>query len=394
MNGTSLYCYAWDLAGDGGQSNRSLIDSLGVDAVTLATSYHAGKFLRPAANATKLIFPEDGTVYFRPWREYGRIKPLVSSVTQAEDVLAGLLAGGRRRVHGWTVLLHNTRLGMLHPEVTARNAWGDPMYYSLCPAQPEVRHYALTLCADLAARYDLASLVLETPGFLPFVHGYHHEFAQIPGNTWMNAYLGLCFCDACRAGAGAAGIDAPALAQRLREAVHRYMTSPASVPDDMAAHWLIADLAADGELAAFLRWRCQVVTTLVQAIRESVRPSVALAVIPSVQRPSAAAWSEGSYHAALAACCDWLEIPVYEPDPDRALADFVDCRRRAGPTAPITAILRPGHPDMRSEQQLHATISALANQGVRGFAFYNFGMLRPHNHDWIRRAASTIRSLA
>jgi hypothetical protein len=394
MNGTSLYCYAWDLAGDAGHSNRSLIGSLGVDAVTLATSYHAGKFLRPGASATKLIFPEDGTVYFRPRGEYGRLEPVVSSVTQAEDVLAALLAGGRHRVHGWTVLLHNTRLGMRHPDVTARNAWGDPMVYSLCPSQPEVRRYALTLCTDLAAHYDLASLVLETPGFLPFVHGYHHEFAQIPGNIWMNACLGLCFCDACRAGASAAGIDAPALAQRIREAVHHYMISPATVADDMAAHWLVADLAMDGELTAFLRWRCDVVTSLVQAIREGIRSSVELAVIPSVQRPSAAAWSEGSDHAALAASCDWLEIPIYEPDPDRALADFVDCRRRAGPAAAITAILRPGHPDMRSEPQLEATIRALAGQGVRGFAFYNFGMLRPHNLDWIRRATSTIRSLS
>ena len=135
--------------------------------------------------------------------------------TSAEDVLASLTEAGRYRVYGWTVLLHNTRLGYVHPGVVARNAWGDPAYYSLCPAQPLVRDYAVSLCGDLAEHYDLAGLTLETPGFLPFVHGYHHEFAQLPGNPWMNVLLGLCFCDACMAGAAKAGIDSASIAIAL-----------------------------------------------------------------------------------------------------------------------------------------------------------------------------------
>ena len=393
MKGTSLYCYAWDLVGDAGRANQSVIDSLGVDAVTMATSYHAGKFTRPGATTGKVVFPEDGTVYFRPRQTYGQLQPLVSKVTAAEDVLAAMTGAGRR-VHGWTVLLHNTRLGYAHPDVVVRNAWGDPVYYSLCPTQPAVLEYAVRLCGDLAEHYDLAGLALETPGFLPFVHGYHHEFAQMPGNPWMNVLLGLCFCDACTARAQKAGIDAAGIARLIRDGVHAYMTSAATVADDMAAQWLIADLVLDAEFGAFLRWRCQVVTDLVRAIRAEVRPTVSVAVIPSVQRPSAAAWSEGTDLPALARHCDGLEIPFYETDPGRVLADVVDCRRRAGPDAVISAILRPGHPDMTSEAQLQAAIDALAGHGVRRFSFYNFGMLRPHNLDWIRRAAATVRARA
>src|SRR5581483_6694843 len=97
---------------------------------------------------------EDGTVYFRPRAAYGRVRPLVSQVTERQDVLAELIAEGGLAVHGWTVLLHNTRLGQLHPDLVVRNAWGDPLLYSLCPSQPEVRRYAVTLCADLAGHYD------------------------------------------------------------------------------------------------------------------------------------------------------------------------------------------------------------------------------------------------
>jgi hypothetical protein len=394
MTATSLYCYAWDLAGAAGRANRSVIDDLGLDGITLATSYHAGKFIRPGSSTGKVVFPEDGTVYFRPQRTYGELQPMVSRVTADEDVLAGLIEAGRHRVFGWTVLLHNTRLGYAHPDVVVRNAWGDRAYYSLCPAQPAVQEYAVRLCGDLAEHYDLAGLVLETPGFLPFVHGYHHEFAQIPGNPWMNILLGLCFCDACMAGARTAGIDSAGIAHRLKDAVHGYMRSAAIVPEDMAVQWLVSDLVLDPEFGAFLRWRCQVVTRLVEAIRREVRQPVSVVVIPSVQRPSALGWSEGTDLAALAKHCEGLEIPFYEVDPGRVLADVLDCRRRAGPHAAISAILRPGYPDMTTEAQLQASISALAGQGVRRFSFYNFGMLRPHNLGWIRSATATVRGLA
>ena len=87
---TSLYCYAWDLAGEPGRANLARIAELGLGGISLATSYHAGKFLRPAASDAKVVFPEDGTIYFRPRAQYGRVKPLVARVTEQQDVLAEL----------------------------------------------------------------------------------------------------------------------------------------------------------------------------------------------------------------------------------------------------------------------------------------------------------------
>jgi hypothetical protein len=273
-----------------------------------------------------------------------------------------------------------------------RNAWGDPAYYSLCPAQPVVQEYAVRLCGDLAEHYDLAGLALETPGFLPFVHGYHHEFAQLPGNPWMNVLLGLCFCDACMAGARNAGIDSAGIARRLKDAVHGYMSSAATVPDDMAVQWLVSDLVLDPEFGAFLRWRCQVVSSLVKAVRQDVRQSVSVAVIPSVQRPSALAWSEGTDLAAMAKHCDELEIPFYEADPGRLLADVLDCRRR------LACMPRSAPSCGRAIPHGHRSTAAVEHQhagGAGGPRFSsNFGMLRPHNLDWIRSAAATVRALA
>jgi hypothetical protein len=390
MASTSLYAYAWDLMGAAGDCAIAEARAHGIGGITLATAYHAGKFIRPWAEEGKVVFPEDGTVHFRPRGIYGRIKPQVSQVTQQEDVLAKLTARGDLAVYGWTVLLHNTRLGYAHPDLTVRTAWGDPLYYSLCPTQPVVREYAVTLCADLAASYPLAGVILETPGYLPFAHGYHHEFAQIPGNAWMNTLLGLCFCEACRAGAKAAGIAVEPLRGRIAETLQGYMTGPATAADDMAAKWLLADLALDGDLAAFLRWRCDVVAGLVAEIKAALPADAKLGVIPSVQRPTAAAWSEGSDLAKLARSCDWLEICAYEPSSERALADIRDCRRRAGPDVELRAILRPGHPDICSQGQLQDTMGALAAQGVSHFSFYNFGMLRRHNLQWVWAAIAAL----
>jgi len=37
-----------------------------------------------------------------------------------------------------------------------------------------------------------------------------------------------------------------------------------------------------------------------------------------------------------------------------------------------------------------AAVRGLAGQGVKHFSFYNFGMLRPHNLDWVRTAIAGL----
>ena len=56
-------------------------NTLGLDTVTIAGSYHAGKFLRPHGRNGKVYFPEDGTTYFRTdGSRYGAIKPFPNSL--------------------------------------------------------------------------------------------------------------------------------------------------------------------------------------------------------------------------------------------------------------------------------------------------------------------------
>ena len=123
----------------------------------------------------------------------------------------------------WLVLLHNTRLGAAHIDCTVANAFGDRYVYNLCPAAPDARAYAIGLARDVTESYAVSGISLETPGFLPYAHGYHHEFALNRPNRWLDSQLGLCFCAHCMAGANSAGIRVEALRRQVA-ARHRSLS--------------------------------------------------------------------------------------------------------------------------------------------------------------------------
>jgi hypothetical protein len=383
----AIYSYAWDLADAGIANAVAEFRDLGLNTVTLAGSYHAGKFLRPHGRSGKVYFPEDGTVYFKPdGGRYGAIRPLANHLLKERDVLAELLASGGIAVNVWLVLLHNTRLGSAHPRSTVANAFGDRYIYSLCPSAPEVRAYAMGLARDVTESYAVSGVSLETPGFLPYAHGYHHEFALNRPNRWLDNMLGLCFCEHCVGGAETAGIAALRLKAEVARDVSAYLASDIDFPDDMAEAFWLADVRSDGDLRRFLDWRCSVVTSLIALIRGAVRKDATVAVIPSVARPTGGAWYEGSDLKGQAAAAGIIEACFYEPGAQRVKADLFDIKRRLQGSGRMRAILRPAYPDFTSKLEFLAAVAALKEGGVGEFAFYNWGHIRKNNLAWIGEA--------
>ncbi|MDF1775979.1 MAG: hypothetical protein P1V13_08120 [Rhizobiaceae bacterium] len=384
MSYKAIYTYAWDLAEAGVPAATKEFLGLGLDTVTLAGSYHAGKFLRPHGKNGKVYFPEDGTVYFHadPSR-YGAIKPVANSVLAERDVLSELIEQNEMAVNVWLVLLHNTRLGMANPNSVVRNAFGDPYYYNLCPSAPEARAYAIGLARDVTQSYQVSGISMEAPGFTPYAHGFHHEFALMKTNPWLENMLGLCFCDHCVAGAEKAGVDARRFKAEVAGDIEAYLDSDIDTPTDMAEAFWRADIAANGDLRRYLDYRSGVVTSLVAEIRASVRSDVNVAVIPSVARPTAGAWYEGSDLNALARTAGIVETCFYEPDAMRVKADLFDIRRRLKGAGKLRGILRPSYPDLSTQAEFMAAIEALRDGGVDELAFYNWGHLRKANLAWI-----------
>jgi len=387
MSYKAIFSYAWDIAEMGVPAAIDAFDELGLDTVTLAGTYHAGKFMRPHGKNGKVYFPEDGTAYFSTDPAYyGQIKPLHNSLLPQHDVLADLIEDGRKAVNVWLVLLHNTAQGMAHPDSVVRNAFGDPYYYNLCPSAPAARAYARGLASDVTQNYPVSGLSLEAPGFTPYAHGYHHEFALMRFNPWLENMLGLCFCDHCVAGAKERDIDAARFKSQVAAEIDAYLDSDIDLPDDMAEAFWRADIVADGDLRRYLDFRNDVVTSLVATIRQDVRKDAIIAVIPSVARPTGGAWYEGSDLKALGQATGLIEACFYEPSATRVKADLWDIRRRVGPDVKLRGILRPAYPDLASKQEFLAAIDALREGGVDEFGFYNFGHLRRASLDWIGSA--------
>jgi hypothetical protein len=392
MSYRAIYVYAWDVAESGVSGAIDRFQSLGLDTVTIAGSYHAGKFLRPHGKGGKVYFPEDGTVYFKSdASRYGAIKPIPHSmIASGADLVGALATQDRLATNVWLVLLHNTRLGSAHPKSTVANAFGDRYIYSLCPSAPDARAYAVGLAVDATESYPVVGISLETPGFLPYAHGFHHEFALNRPNRWLDAQLGLCFCEHCVAGAKRAGIQADLLRRRVASDIEAYLASDIDFPPDMAEAFWLADTRADGDLAAFLDWRCTVVTSLVQDIRDAVRKTATVAVIPSVARPTGGAWYEGSDLKALAGAAGVIEACFYEPGASRIKADLHDVRRRLRGAGTLRGILRPAFPDLEAKDEFLEAMRTLGAGGVREVAFYNWGHIRDANLDWISEGLAVM----
>jgi hypothetical protein len=396
MGYKAIYAYPWDLAEIGVSPAFERFASLGLDTVTVAGSYHAGKFLRPHGKTGKVVFPQDGVVYFTPERKrYGSIQPLAHSmIASGGEVLRELSEQRKLATNVWLVLLHNTRLGMMHPDATVANAFGDRYVYSLCPSAPDARAYAIGLALDVAESYPVAGVSLETPGFLPYAHGYHHEFALLRPNRWLDSQLGLCFCEHCAARAKQAGIKIEPLRRQVASDIEAYLKSDVDFPPDMAEAFFLADTRTDGELAAFLALRCDIVTSLVREIRQAMRRSATVAVIPSVARPTAGAWYEGSDLKALAEAAGIIEACFYEPGAQRIKADLHDVKRRLRGAGALRGILRPAFPDLEGKTEFLAAMRALGAAGLSGVAFYNWGHIRDSHLDWIPEGLAEMEAAA
>ena len=328
---SAMWTYPWDVLDLTADRVLDELAGAGLDTISLASAYHAGRFLQPRSPVRKSYYPEDGTIYFCPtpalWSE-ARIVPKVAGILEQGDVLADLVrrrdAGGLR-VACWTVCLHNTRLGVLHPEAVTRNAFGDPNVYSLCPSHPDARTYVATLAHDLSTRYRPDVIELESPSFMGFAHGFHHEKDGVGLNPEDDYLLSVCFCPACLARAARAGVDG----EKARATVRQWIVE-ACDRELPAPRW--PDFPAAGpdvfrpwpEVFAYVAWRFEPVTSLIAEIRARTDPATEVHLIEGKTAGSAGATSVPPRPPATASSC---APTTWRRRPSRA-----SCARDAAPS--------------------------------------------------------------
>ena len=384
----SIWTYAWDVQDLGLDTVYGEVIEAGLDGISLATSYHAGHFLQPRSPKRRSYFPEDGTIYFTPtssrWSE-AAVRPLVASILAEQDVFAAMARERERRGVGlsaWTVCLHNTRLGMAHPEIVTRNAFGDPNYFSLCPSNPAARAYVRTLVADLTHSWQPDRVELESPCFMDFVHGYHHEKDGVGLTADANFLMSLCFCPACTNLATKAGIAVEAVRNQVKSWICEACEAERPVPlfPSFEAEGLAA-FAPWPALHEFLNWRFVPVTSLIAEICEAAHPASEVVTIDLAE-----GWRGGCDHAEIARACDGLLICAYDMDEAATGAALAKARAKAGTDKFVGAGFRVFHPEMSDGTDLARKVAAARAGGAQAVNFYNYGLIPKARLGWIRQA--------
>lgn len=240
-----LMLYPWCFAEEGCTQLVRDVRQLGVRRLYVVSSYHAGFFLHPHSPQQKVRLLEDGVVYFRPdekmWSE-SRIQPIVSKLCESSNLFGEIcdatVAAGME-MSAWTVCLHNTRLGLRHPECTIQNVYGDPYPHALSPGHPDARAYVVALVNDLASNYPLHSVLLEAPDYrarahgAPWVSGHHHERNGVHLRELEEALLSVSFNPADVQAAETAGVDVVTVRDAIRAHLDHYFQQAPEIPQQL-----------------------------------------------------------------------------------------------------------------------------------------------------------------
>lgn len=390
----SMWTYPWDIQDQGLETLVSdLAGRAGLNTVSIATSYHAGRFLQPRSPQQKAYFPEDGTIYFRPdenlWQGK-EIRPLVAqNLVERGDMLEALTrarATTGLKVSSWTVCLHNSRLGMLHPEHVTRNAFGNANYYNLCPSSPAARDYVVTLVCDITVNYKPDMLELESPNFMGYAHEHHHEKDGVGLNAEDDFLLSLCFCDHCTARAQKAGVPV----EGARKTVARFIaeTCERAVPEKQFSDFPEAGIDSfrdHPELHAFLAWRTEPVTSLIGEIKGAADPATRIVLIELKD-----AWLGGVDLDAVGKLCDGAILCCYDMTPEAVGEVIRTGRAILGPEKFLGLGLRVFYPEVDGPAVLAARVKNAVEAGADGVNFYNYGLIPAKRLDWVGEAVAGI----
>ena len=393
---TTMWVYPWDIIDIGVEEVlHEVQEEAGLGGLSVATAYHAGRFLQPRSPRRKVYFPEDGTIYFEPdQRNYRNsvLKPQVSTVvSKGRDVLReleGLRRKGGFTLNGWTVCLHNTRLGMLHPEATTQNAFGDRNFYNLCPSNPLCISYLTALVQDMTHRYSLDSLELESPNFMGFAHDFHHEKDGVGLDERGDFLLSLCFCGDCMKKAREQGVDAEGARDAVRRLLDAVLERAVPAPDPGFVAKGINAFSAQPALRSFLAWRFTPVTELCRALRASAEPSAAVYFLSLVTQR---AWLQGIDVEAIGRVCDGLVVCVYNSPPALVSRDIAEASRLVPSDKHLSAGFQVFHPETKGPEDLQSKVQEAVRAGARGLNFYNYGLIPRARLAWIK---GSVKGLA
>ncbi|SEH02597.1 hypothetical protein SAMN05444920_12824 [Nonomuraea solani] len=372
------FAYTWDIVGDPAAAER--IAGLGVSTVTLQAAYHSVRATTPWHPRHRVVQADHAAAYFRlrPERWRGRLRPYppgwgVPDEDRFGTALAALTEAGLR-AEAWLVLTHSSVLGRDAPDLTVRNAYGESYPYALCPAQPAVHDYALTVVREVCEQYDVPALMLEACGWLGMDHVGHHEKTSGAGlSACGRALMSLCLCPACRTALAGRGVDTGELARDVRAAVD------GELQRDVPAGTSLDEALGRERAQAVYDHRDQVISGLVRAVAELAGGRELL--LMATDDPQVTGPDVGIDLAGFDAPVDAYVLKCWGSE-EAALAQVKAAASRTEiPLVANLTVLEDGH------ARIPALAADLVAEGARQLRYYHAGLGSPARLASVRAAA-------
>lgn len=368
---SSIYCFAADLVGEGIPAVLERVQKAEIDGIAVAAVYHEARDYLPHSSRFRVHHSPPGVAFAVDAARYPTaLKPApLLPVCEGRDVLSEAVEAGRasgQSVDAWVVMLH--RDGNPDDAGNTRTAFGDASHATLCPVDPLVQDYAVALAGDVAQR-GVQTIAAEGLHTFPIEHGFHHERRTAPLGDFALFALSVCFCDACREGARAEGIDTDALAAWVRDVVEQDL--PATQRDEFTAY-----LGLRARHVMALARRCAAATAEHGVAYRFLDPS-----------PAFVPWVDGDASGPLGVEAAWqfgidvkdfagldVLLAAYARSPQR-VADDVGAYVPLVEPGRLSIILRPMQPDCEDAANLRAKLDAVEASGVEMVDYYHYGLM-------------------
>lgn len=381
MPTTSMWAYTWDLCySSADETIGHLKNEIGLQAVSVATSYHTYEMLCAQRKGPKFLWASESAVYFRPQTDLYAdtpIKPNPSPTTRDADPLRQI--GDACLKHdltlaSWTVCLHNSYLATKHPDHAQTNAFGDVMKHVLCAGSPAVQTYMIALAQDLVANYPVKVMELESLNFQGHMQGHYHEKVGIPPGPVEACLFSLCFCEHCKKHTEERGLDFERLRRSVQDKLDLFCEEGTADTRSLAEY-----VEADAELAAFIDLRADIVTAFTRRMVDAVDVPIYYYLM-------------GDYHVGgmrypeIAGIVDKVTILGYTPSPDQLRSRIQQLKAEGVPPEKLIVGLQAYPPASPDEDTLISTTQAAAAEQVAGYCYYNYGIMPKKSLDWVRKA--------
>ncbi len=389
---SAIWAYPWDIIDEGADVVVGRVAEAGLNGISMASAYHTIRALCPHNPKRAVYHGEGGVVYFRPNTNLFtglKIQPQESALGANTDPLMDLCEAGTKqniKIHAWTVLHHNTRLGTMHPDCSVENAFGDLYPFALCPANPHVRAYSTALVKSLSLYSAVDTIELESLGYMGIDHTGHHSKAGIELDPLHKFLLSICFCPHCCEKMEAHGVNTHAARIGVVQEMQSFFNGIFRLSDDPVESFMdvLGTENAEGILAA----REEIVLTLLEELYWLIKKPQKLSVMVTSTplATGAAAWVTLSQ---VRGWTDRLLHQAFSKDPGEIHKELSDLAVRRGST-PVHAGLQAMAPFILTRQDLVDRVQLVFEAGAEGVQFYHYGLMPLETLTWIREAIYSL----